>query len=365
MAAAAETSRSPLEDRGVNHDGMAISPAGDAGDWSRDMHFNGPIRSLKVAVCIPTCRRPNLLAGALDSIAGQVLVRHPGARVRVCVVDNDADASARGLVESKRQQIPWPLVYAVEPRRGISHARNRLIELAGEVDFVAFLDDDEVAQPGWLDALLTVQTQTSGAVVIGPVMPQFLQPPPPHIRDALADRERHPDGAEVGLSAFATNNLLLELSVLGGNRNPFDPQFGLTGGEDAFLARQLRRLGVRFYWAESAGVREIIPPARATAAWLVRRQYRVGSTAAAIDRRMQPGLGPVMRLLKGIANVAVGCFSCLPFGLIWGRGGLLRSLCHLSKGVGSIAGVAGARYLEYRTVRDAGRGPAGPQVPAP
>lgn len=126
-----------------------VAPAPDADDRSRSISLNGPLHPVRIAVCIPTYRRPNLLAGALDSIAGQVLVRNPEAQVRVCVVDNDPEASARGLVKSKRQPIRWPLVYAVEPRRGVSQARNRLLELAGEVDFVAFLDDDEVAQPSW------------------------------------------------------------------------------------------------------------------------------------------------------------------------------------------------------------------------
>ena len=69
--------------------------------------------------------------------------------------------------------MPWQLVYAVEPRRGIPFGRNTAVRTAGDVDFVAFLDDDETADPAWLVELLRVQRTTGADVVTGTVLPVF------------------------------------------------------------------------------------------------------------------------------------------------------------------------------------------------
>jgi len=100
-----------------------------------------------VVVC--TRERPDGLARTLDSVLAQ---RYP--RFRVLVVDNApvsdgtvrvvaeaaarADAAGRGSVD-----------YVREPRPGLSHARNRALRAAaGEI--IAWLDDDEIADPHWL-----------------------------------------------------------------------------------------------------------------------------------------------------------------------------------------------------------------------
>jgi glycosyltransferase involved in cell wall biosynthesis len=66
--------------------------------------------------------------------------------------------------------MPWPLRYVVEPRRGLSFVRNRAISeaRAARADFVAFLDDDEVATAPWLTELLRVQGRYAADVVTGP-----------------------------------------------------------------------------------------------------------------------------------------------------------------------------------------------------
>ncbi len=71
----------------------------------------------------------------------------------VVVVDNAPTSDAiRVLVEARRSRINYR--YAVEPRGGLSWARNAGIAAAsGEI--VAFLDDDEEPDPYWLAGLAT------------------------------------------------------------------------------------------------------------------------------------------------------------------------------------------------------------------
>jgi succinoglycan biosynthesis protein ExoM len=295
--------------------------------------------------------RPNLLARSLESVRKQKLSRFPQTEVCVCVVDNDAAGSARGVVERERRAMTWPLTYAIEPNRGISYARNRLIELSKGADFVAFLDDDEIAESDWLDALLAVQLGTGGDVILGAVSMAFQGNPPPYLRDAHEGRGGHPDGKEIGMDAFGAGNLLVRLSVLGDDCMPFDPAFALTGGEDVCFGYSLRSRGVKFYYAAGALVHEVVTQDRATLRWLLMRSYRIGCTRALIDRRMEPWIGPWKRLFKGFGGILVGVVSFLP-SAVRGRRGAVRCICRISKGVGSLAGLAGLRYYEYRRASD-------------
>ncbi len=102
-----------------------------------------------VAICALTLHRPRGLDALLGSLAG---LDDPGAAfdVKVVIVDNDGDGSAEAVVDRWRPEFPWELVYVVEARPGIPCGRNAAIRAAGAVDFIAFLDDDETADPNWL-----------------------------------------------------------------------------------------------------------------------------------------------------------------------------------------------------------------------
>jgi len=98
--------------------------------------------TLPVTVAVCTFRRPEELSRALASLTSQ----EPAA-AELLVVDNSPDQSALALVGRK-----FPRVRAVaEPVPGLDFARNRALAEATH-DIVLFLDDDAVAQPGWVEA---------------------------------------------------------------------------------------------------------------------------------------------------------------------------------------------------------------------
>src|SRR5579863_4056039 len=102
------------------------------------------------SVVIPTYRRPEDLARAIGSVLAQAGV---SASVEIVVVDNDPDGSAQPTVEAIAARSGLPIRYVHERRPGISHARNTgVAQAAGR--YLAFLDDDEVADPHWLAPFL-------------------------------------------------------------------------------------------------------------------------------------------------------------------------------------------------------------------
>jgi glycosyltransferase involved in cell wall biosynthesis len=61
----------------------------------------------------------------------------------------------RAVCEELNAELPWPVRYEIEPRRGIPFARNRAVAcVVDEADFVAFIDDYEEPMPSWLEASL-------------------------------------------------------------------------------------------------------------------------------------------------------------------------------------------------------------------
>lgn len=301
----------------------------------------------RVCVCIATCRRPDGLRRLLRGLAGQEF-RGDAPELTFVVVDNDPTpgSETRAVVDELSADLPGSLVPVDEARRGIPHARNAGLDHAGDVDWVAFVDDDEVPSAGWLQELLTVAQRTGADVVTGPVVPHFAVPPPRWAIDGrFFERERHPTGTALGVAY--THNTLLR-GRLAGSR--FDGAFALSGGSDSEYFRRLHRAGARIVWADDAVVTEWIPASRVTVAWIVRRSYRVGNGIARIALGASPGLRTVgftlgnalLRLLRG--GVGLVAFA---FGPAHRR---VRALDTLAAGVGRLAGLRGRAAREYETL---------------
>src|SRR5208282_2362401 len=119
-----------------------------------------------VSLCIATYRRPDRLEALLEDLTRQT--RPPNELV---VVDNDAAASARAVVERRVSlRAPFPIRYDIQPLKNISLTRNRTVELATG-QWVAFIDDDERAPTTWLERLMDAATRYEADGVLGPVDP--------------------------------------------------------------------------------------------------------------------------------------------------------------------------------------------------
>jgi len=210
-----------------------------------------------IVIGMPTFRRPTELARVLPRLIEQARQLRT-ARVRVIVVDNDPEGSARPQVEALAST---DLLYVHERRPGISAARNRAIDAAGDADAIVFIDDDEVPDPGWLHALVASWKDWNCAGVTGPVTSVFEGPADDWVRGSgMFDRTVRPTGS-VNPGASSAN-LLLDLSVLRRHGIVFDEEFGLSGGSDTMLAHRLRERGEQIRWCQEAGVTEYVPAGR-------------------------------------------------------------------------------------------------------
>jgi GT2 family glycosyltransferase len=303
---------------------------------------------MKVAVCTITFQRPEGLRRLLTAL-NALTFRADRPELEVIVVDNDPECSARALCDELRSEVRWPLRYDTEPRRGIPFARNKAVACAVDTaDFIAFIDDDEVPQPTWLDELLRIQRLYDADVVTGPVVPRFPDNTPRWVvKSGLFATPRRRTGQRLHV-AF-TNNVLARAEVYRTVHPGFDERMALTGGTDSHFFRRAHRAGFTIVWAAKAGVYDWIPPSRTRFRWLVQRAFRAGNSMTIIHMDMRRSLlTAIVQAVKAGVWMGLGLLVALP-GLVWGRHLLVKGVRFSAYGVGMLLGLFGVRYEEYRT----------------
>jgi hypothetical protein len=306
------------------------------------------VTGARVDIGVVTCQRPRALRRLLGGI--QCLEVPPDAQVRVLVVDNDAEASARTVCEDAEAWLEFPLHYVHEKRRGIPQARNAALAASvGEAEFVAFIDDDEVPDPVWLCELLQTQRRYQADAVAGPSEPRFETKPPRWVvASRLFEGVAHATGTR--LCTAYTHNVLVSTQALAELDSLFDESMALTGGSDSELFERFARAGHHIVWSSTARTYEWIPGSRARLGWLLRRAFRIGASTAHVARR-RGGAAP------GRARIAAHAGWCmlkgsmqLLLGLVHGRGAAARGLHQMAYGAGRMSGMLGWTYAEYRTI---------------
>ena len=149
--------------------GVALAKRDELADARTDaVRLDGP--AISVVLCT-LGDRPTRLASALDALAAQ---DYP--RFEIIIVDN---GSRNGVVAGIANSLPPHVkaTYAIEPRTGLSRARKRGVK-ALKGDVVAFIDDDELADPNWLTEMARgYLDEPDIACVTGLILPAKLDTP--------------------------------------------------------------------------------------------------------------------------------------------------------------------------------------------
>ncbi|MGH6895291.1 MAG: glycosyltransferase family 2 protein [Geminicoccaceae bacterium] len=325
------------------------------------------VEATRLTVCACTHRRPEGLRALLAGLAAERFAAMARPRFDVVIVDNEGSEAARASCAQIRQQANLAVRYVHEPKRGIPHARNACLDhVAPAAEFFAMIDDDEVPEPDWLEQLLLAQARTGADVVRGAVVPVFPDGAPAWIQggdffgwpkpgrtgagDALAD------GAE--LASASSNNVLVRCAAVRALSLRFDPTLAFTGGTDALFFRQMKLAGCKIVYGADARVREIVPPERASFAYLWRAHYKQGCNKVPRKLRLEKtGAGPARRVRLAAKRIPRECAEigggalAVARSLVTGHadmGRLSGGLLRMAKGLGGLAGLLGLRFAHYR-----------------
>ena len=210
----------------------------------------GAFPPLDIAIC--THGRPDALARCLRSLDAIGL---PCDGVRVLVIDNAPKDEQTASAVKKYPRVH----YIVELKPGLDFARNRAIsEATGEL--LAFLDDDVVVDPCWLEGLREAWAANPDAgAFTGPILPLELETTSQVVfermggfgksfervrfANVLPESPTYPVGA--GLFGAGANMVFrrLALDQLGGFDDALDTGAPLPGGGDLDIFYRIVRAG--------------------------------------------------------------------------------------------------------------------------
>jgi glycosyltransferase involved in cell wall biosynthesis len=236
----------------------------------------------QISAIICTHNRDRYLGGAIDSLLQQQFT----GGYEVIVVDNASDDRTRAVVEAR-----WPdarLRYLYEPQLGLSIARNTGAKQAAS-PILAYLDDDAVASPQWLQALYDAyQAHANLAIAGGRVtllwpsgqtIPSWLTA---NLAESLGAYDLgdnwlwidRPGSTPRGLN-YAIRRDVLE--AIGG----FDVNLGRSGknllsNEELYATELVLQRGWRVAYLPQAQVAHHVAPERLQAGWFLRRSWWQG-----------------------------------------------------------------------------------------
>jgi glycosyltransferase involved in cell wall biosynthesis len=223
------------------------------------------------------------------------------AAVEVVVVDDSADGKARTVVEQFAGRFELGITYRKSGRQNISLARNLAIETgSGIADWTAMIDDDCEPVPEWLEAMLNTQQRTGADAVTGTMVRRVPVGSPRWITEEpfLEYGLQHFDDG-VQLPFAATFNSMISSRWLKDHPTiRFEPNLGVTGGEDMVFYGAARVAGLRIHYSQRAIVYENEPPSRATLSYWLRAFFWFGNTSYVTSVRN--GTHPFRMFISGV-----------------------------------------------------------------
>ena len=311
-----------------------------------------PAAPVRITVAVPTFRRPGDLRAGLPMLlqhAREVSADPSGRYVAdVLVVDNDPEGSARAVVA----EFAAPDVrYVCEPTPGIAAVRNRALDEAAGARLLAFIDDDERPEPGWLASLVDTWAGSGAALVSGRILADYAGELDPWIRAGdFFVRRSMPTGTAIDVAA--AGNLLLDLDQIRSFGIRFESPLGMGAGEDTIFSRALVRAGARMVWCNESAAVDFVPLERMSRRWVLTRAWSHGNATVLVDLWLTGRRSARLRvrargLGRGVLRIGGGAVR-------WGLGVAVRNRRHqarglraLMRGAGMVGGACGLVFEEY------------------
>jgi len=308
---------------------------------------------LSATVVIPSFRRSEIVLRAVE-----VLLPQLGEQDR-CIVVVQGDAGEREdtikAIARRGQEVGWEfgdkrsLNIIEQPKPGRSAARN-LGLLESGTPFVAYIDDDSMVRPGWLEALLRPLEEDRADVVTGRIVekPDRTTNDPQRVGAVLTwtgHTRRNFNTDRSGSSGIASSGNMAVRRGLALRAGGFDTRFDEPAVyEDVEFSERLRRMGARIWYAADAVIDHLAIPSSVGEESPESSEVERAGHMSLIFRLHRPLLWPVMAKVYLAAAAWKAVRGRLPLAIVprvaaallrgWRRGS--DSLPPLLEGIDSV-----------------------------
>ncbi|MFZ4406601.1 MAG: glycosyltransferase [Paracraurococcus sp.] len=253
-----------------------------------------------ITVCLVTHNRPHYVRSCLESLRAQSVGLDA---FDVIVVDSCGTPETGTALRTMAATLPNARLLRVD-RPGASAARNLGAE-ASASDFLAYLDDDALAMPDWIERIQAVIQERDPwpGVIGGKVLPVWEEPLPDWWPDSLRGvlsiiewegrGEFRSTAIPAWLEPYGVNMVVQRQPLL--EMGGFADRLGRFAGlllsdEDVQVAWKLQDRGHSAWYDSRIVVRHQIQASRMNPEWLLKRLYWQGASTVATRRMLgQPG----------------------------------------------------------------------------
>jgi glucosyl-dolichyl phosphate glucuronosyltransferase len=214
----------------------------------------------------------------------------------VLIVDNASTDATREVARAWAERGLLRLRYVFEGEQGLTPARLRAVRETTR-EWIAFVDDDNLLDPGWLEAMAEAIHADPAAGSFGGRVELVWDAPPPaavqHFGFCFAEQSLGPAPCEVESLVGAGMVLKREaLERCGWTAEPLLADRAgrrLVSGGDAEIALRLRAAGYRLRYAPAASMRHRMSARRATRRYLLQINHALGRAAVRVSLLTWPG----------------------------------------------------------------------------
>lgn len=261
-----------------------------------------------ITAIVCTHNRSEYLSKALQSLFSQTLKWDD---YEILVVDNASTDNTAIQISQLAQQVS-NLRYEYEPTPGLSRARNRGY-LSAQGKYVAYLDDDAIAAPDWLENILKAfaRLPPEAGLLGGKALPIWEAERPAWLTKQLLPYLSLLDLAEPSLR-LGPNQYVVGVNMAMPRRlleqiGGFQISLGrhgkmLLSNEELLLKQMLENLGYSTYYDSSVVVHHHIPADRLRPHWFLHRCFWQGVSDALLQLSSNP-LAPFQRIRLGITQL--------------------------------------------------------------
>lgn len=299
-----------------------------------------------ISIVVCTHNRSELLKSCLSSLESQC----KSLPVEIIVVDNNSSDSTKSVVQEYQDRTS-KIRYVLERSQGVSHARNRGFKEANG-KYVAYLDDDARACPGWIEAIITFFENHPDAAGGGGQYKAFSTVPIPNWypkeygAKSYGQETRQLKEKEwiIGFNMVFRKDVLVEA---GG----FDTTIGMNGdkvsyGEETQLTLRLIQHGKKIYYCPDMKVEHAILPYKLNLGWLLRSSFSNGYDAIKTFNYKGSAIKYLPTLSLAILSATYRLFTSNEK---YFKTRIYRSLNRLFYHAGVFSKLVGIKYRYYRT----------------